>query len=264
MEGNPGLGENRRKRRLSLEDIYRLLEQVYIKVSGSRYRGNALGKILSKHRGRGGGVRLKPNPSYEKQQRYVRQLPETKHNPKPERPSFSGGKVWSEPTHYNPKERLVYDPEVKALLQRIEKNLREAVNSETNNEGEKFESSSEILESNEALKKSEVSLEEALEKAGEDGMGLVGPLEMGEEEFNWLVEELKRRGAISGEELESRQEAGEVKLEEDTTEIQSDVEVSQGNENSEPAEDYEKYLELEADAMSDWLHELESGDVESI
>jgi hypothetical protein len=189
-------------------------------------------------------------------------LPETKYNPKPERPSFSGGKVWSEPTHYNPKERLVYDPEVKALLQRIEKNLRDVVNSEAKNEGEKFESSSEILENNET-KESEVSLEEVLEKAGEDGMGLVGPLEMGEEEFDWLVEELKRRGAITGEELESRQEASEVKLEEGNMEIQSDIKVSQENENPELTEEYEKYLEFEADAMSDWLHEFESDDVEA-
>jgi hypothetical protein len=262
MEGNPELSENKRKRRLSLEDIYRLLEQVYIKVSESRYRSNTLSKILSKHRSRGGGVRLKQNPSYEKQQRYVRQLPETKYNPKLERPSFSGGKVWSEPAHYNPKERLVYDPEVKALLQRIEKNLREAVNSETKDEGEKFERSSEILENNET-KESEVSLEKVLERAGEDGMGLVGPLEMGEEEFNWLVEELKRRGGLTGEELESGQEASEVKLEEGNTEIQSDIEVSQENENPEPTEEYERYLVFEADAMSDWLHEIESGDVEA-
>lgn len=85
-EGNPKLSE--KKRKLSLEDVYRLLEQVYDKVS--RNRGSLLDKILSKYRNRGGGVRLKPNPSPYEKQRYVRQLPEPKYNPKPEKPSFSG------------------------------------------------------------------------------------------------------------------------------------------------------------------------------
>ena len=170
MEGNPKLGEKKKKRKLSLEDIYRLLERVYTKLSGSRR--SILDKILSKHN-RGGGVRLKPNPSpYQKQQRYVKQLPEPKYNPKPEKPSFSGGKIWSEPKANYPKERLVYDPEVKAILQRIEKNLRETVNSEPKENQE--EPSPYEFEPEKSAEDLEASLseesEEVLEKAGDDDL----------------------------------------------------------------------------------------------
>ncbi len=171
MEGNSKLGEKKKKRKLSLEDIYRLLERVYTKLSGNRR--SILDKILSKHN-RGGGMKLKPNPSpYQKQQQYVKQLPEPKYNPKPEKPSFSGGKIWSEPKTNYPKERLVYDPEVKAILQRIEGNLREALNFEPKESGKqtelnsyeyKPEKSTEDLE-NSSNNESEVSLEEILEKA---------------------------------------------------------------------------------------------------
>jgi len=53
--------------------------------------------------------------------------PEPNPKPKEEKPSYHGGKVWTEPTPYKlEKERLVYDPEVKELLKRIEKHLAES------------------------------------------------------------------------------------------------------------------------------------------
>jgi hypothetical protein len=53
--------------------------------------------------------------------------PEQNQKPKQERPSYHGGKIWTEPTPYRPeKERIVYDPEVKDLLRRIEKHLIES------------------------------------------------------------------------------------------------------------------------------------------
>ena len=49
---------------------------------------------------------------------------EPKYNPKQERASYSIPKPWNEPMQYQPKERLVYDPEVKRILERIEKHLK--------------------------------------------------------------------------------------------------------------------------------------------
>ncbi|MEM5853683.1 MAG: hypothetical protein QW228_04920 [Candidatus Aenigmatarchaeota archaeon] len=52
------------------------------------------------------------------------QSQEQSFKPKIERQSYSSGKVWTEPTPYRPeKERIVYDPEVKTLLKRIEDRL---------------------------------------------------------------------------------------------------------------------------------------------
>jgi len=49
---------------------------------------------------------------------------EQSYRPKVERLSYSSGKVWTEPTPFRlEKERLVYDPEVKELLKRIEDRL---------------------------------------------------------------------------------------------------------------------------------------------
>ena len=48
-----------------------------------------------------------------------------KYKPKPEKP-IPYHKSWTEPTPYKPKERLIYDPEVKQLLKQIEGHLADS------------------------------------------------------------------------------------------------------------------------------------------
>jgi hypothetical protein len=100
-----------------LKELIRLLKKAvasykpHVGYRGVRSRGSKSGYT---HR-----------PSYVT--RNFRYQPEPSYKPKPEKLSYHGGKVWTEPTQYKlEKERLVYDPEVKELLKRIEKHLTES------------------------------------------------------------------------------------------------------------------------------------------
>jgi len=97
--------------------------------SSRGYRGSG-GYRGSRYRGRGGyGYR----PSRYSRQHDFRYGPEPKFAPKQERQSQYTGRPWSEPTQYREKERLVYDPDVKRLLEKIESHLRNETGTENRN-----------------------------------------------------------------------------------------------------------------------------------
>jgi hypothetical protein len=256
--------ENRKKRKreqAELDDIYRILELIYHRLSEGKYRSK-LSRLGAGYRSGTSKFSQKSNPkAYERSQSYAK--PELKYNPKPEKISFGGGKPWSEAEVYRPRERIVYDPEVKSLLQKIEKHLAKAL-SEAEKDVETrdldkldkeeltklLEESKdpevlkkllerELVEINKAepepkmyemngidnpeseaakpetdaseerkLPREPSELQEYLEKVGEEqGMGIVGPFEIEEAEFKRLVDELKRRGAVSGEEWEKMEQS---------------------------------------------------------
>jgi hypothetical protein len=116
--------EKKGKREIDVEEVYRMLELVYRKLGEGNYRSR-LGRPAAGYRGGGGGSKVSPklNPrSYQRPRGYA--TPEPKYNPKPEKSSYGGGGgKSSEPTIYRPSEKVVYDPEVKGLLQKIEKHL---------------------------------------------------------------------------------------------------------------------------------------------
>jgi len=116
--------ERKRKQEIDVEEVYRMLELLYRKLGEGKYRSR-LGRPAAGYRGGGGGSKASPrlNPrSYQRPRSYA--TTEPKYNPKPEKSSYGGGGgKSSEPTIYRPSEKVVYDPEVKGLLQKIEKHL---------------------------------------------------------------------------------------------------------------------------------------------
>jgi hypothetical protein len=116
--------EKKGKREIGTEEVYRMLELLYRKLGEGNYKGR-LSRPATGYRGGGGGSKVSPklNPrSYQRPRSYA--TTEPKYNPKPEKSSYGGGGgKSSEPTIYRPSEKVVYDPEVKGLLQKIEKHL---------------------------------------------------------------------------------------------------------------------------------------------
>lgn len=90
------------------------------------------------------------------------------------------------------------------------------------------------------------TIEQAAEK--DQGMSLFGPFEITEEEYRRLVEELKRRGAVAGEQLE-KEEATETRDEDEETpeplEEQVESESEDAERNEEPVEPEESDREVD-------------------
>jgi hypothetical protein len=125
LNKNKELKKYRKKRRYELKDIYEILKRIYFELSRGRYRSKSLGKTMRSFP-RYRSIKKATTKPYQKTSNLYSGLPKPKYNPKP-RILSSGGKPWTEPKHYEPKERIVYDPEVKNLLQKIEKHLKDAV-----------------------------------------------------------------------------------------------------------------------------------------
>jgi len=216
-----------------LKDLYQLLERIYHEIIGEKVRGGYKSKRLSNLirsvRGSGNLPSKLNQPFYRSFRRYPI-ASELKYNPKPkvERLSFSGGKPWTEPKPYSPPQRIVYDPEAKSLLRKIERHLKEGfdeLNTNRNleeldveeltktleqtgdpkvlekllekelieiNEAEPEPKLYELDEEEEGLEEKNTDLSEILEKSAEKGMSIDGPFEMDDAEFEQLVEELKK------------------------------------------------------------------------
>lgn len=105
-----------------LEEIIRLLRKLLSRKLKSRGPRRVYAKPKEFY---------KPAGSYRITRNYPTHLlkyrassgPEPKYAPKKERSISYVVKPWSGPMQYRPKERLIYDPEVKMLLQKIERHL---------------------------------------------------------------------------------------------------------------------------------------------
>jgi hypothetical protein len=116
--------EKKRKRKIELEEIYRLLELIYRELGERKYRSR-LSKLGPGYRGR--ASKFNPRSSPKRRGRLSYAKPEMRHKPRPEKSSYGGGKPWSEVPIYKTRERFVYDSEVKGLLQKIEKYLKKVL-----------------------------------------------------------------------------------------------------------------------------------------
>jgi hypothetical protein len=135
LNRNRDLKKYKKKRHNKLNDIYKILKRIYFELSRGKYRSKYLGKLMRRFPGYR-GIK-KARRGIKKVRPRIKLYPKTSHPysglPKQYNPklrtalSWSGGKPWTEPKHYEPKERIVYDPEVKNLLQKIEKHLKGAV-----------------------------------------------------------------------------------------------------------------------------------------
>jgi hypothetical protein len=105
-----------------LEEILKLLRELTKRSSNDR----------SKPAYRSRGYRLTPRPlgggyiaktHHQTPRTEYRSEAKTNYNPKPERQGSYSARPWSEPAIYRPRERLVYDPEVKQILKNIEQKL---------------------------------------------------------------------------------------------------------------------------------------------
>lgn len=105
-----------------------------------------------------------------------------------------------------------------------------------------------------------VELSEVLEKSAEkDGMSIEGPFEISDEEVNWLVEELKRRGALSEvSEIEDKAESIED-LQEEQPQTTEPHEIQQIEvEPSQVIEQIESQQEILTQLENQDLSELEA------
>jgi cytochrome c551/c552 len=103
------------KKSRKLEDVYRLLERIYYEVCEDKYKSKRLSNLVHK-------VQAKPSSQLRYAQPYAR-TNEQKY-PLLKSSSQAGARPWTEPAVYRPPERLVYDPDVKHLLEKIEAHLR--------------------------------------------------------------------------------------------------------------------------------------------
>jgi len=104
-----------------LKELIRLLKKLLSRRYSYGYR---VGQYL--HRPRPYKPRLGSRANFYKPTRYEERAysrPQQDYKPKPTSTTSYAGRPWTEPQIYRPSERLVYDPEVKQLLQRIEKHL---------------------------------------------------------------------------------------------------------------------------------------------
>jgi hypothetical protein len=129
LNKNRDLKKYGKKRQYKLNDIYEILKRIYFELSRGKYRSKSLGKTMRSFP-RYRSIKKATTKPYQKTPNLYSGLPK-QYNPKLRTAlSWSGGKPWTEPKHYEPKERIVYDPEVKNLLQKIEKHLKDALENE--------------------------------------------------------------------------------------------------------------------------------------
>jgi hypothetical protein len=185
-----------------LEEILRLLKELTKKSSNDG----------SKPAYRSRGYRLTPKPSGGGYISRNHQIPrieykseaKTNYNPKPERQG-SYSRPWSEPTVYRPRERLVYDPEVKQILKNIEQKLSSEPEAE------------EILRQ---LEDNPELYEKLVERLSED-------LEKSEANEPDLGEEIEKEGRSEGSE-QSPEEAEESIDQESSEEVNEKTEKEDG------------------------------------
>jgi hypothetical protein len=185
-----------------LEEILRLLKELTKKSSNDG----------SKPAYRSRGYRLTPKPSgggyisrnHQTPRIEYKSEAKTNYNPKSERQG-SYSRPWSEPTVYRPRERLVYDPEVKQILKNIEQKLSSEPEAE------------EILRQ---LEDNPELYEKLVERLSED-------LEKSEANEPDLGEEIEKEGRSEGSE-QSPEEAEESIGQEPSKEVNEKTEKEDG------------------------------------
>lgn len=313
MNKNKNLKKYKGKRRYRLSDIYEILERIYLELSGGKYSTKRLGKLMRGFPGYRVIKRARANiKPYPKTMRPYSELPKQKYNPKPKPAlNLSRGKPWNEPPTYKPRERLVYDPEVKNLLQKIEKHLKDGFESKNLEQMDidelltslekkydrrvyekllekqleeinKAEPEPKLYELNEEATKDtepskvniidkhgdekeekiesleEANLSEILEKAGqEEGMSIVGPLEIDDDEFERLKAELKAKGETTEQGVES------AKVEDVEHKIEIDEETAENPELDEIEEMMTRANEAYLEEHKDELIERLIGDIDN-
>jgi hypothetical protein len=223
--------EKKRKREIDVEEVYRMLELVYRKLGEGNYRSR-LGRPAAGYRGGGGGSKVSPrlNPrSYQRQRSYA--TPEPKYNPKPEKSSYGGGGVKSsEPTIYRPSEKVVYDPEVKSLLHKIEKRLTKVLPEAENPKQDAEHGDIENLDAEELTKILEEGQDpEVLKKLLEKELA-----ESNEEEPVPKLAQLEKAGQLDGEPKPETEVPAEPKKED--VEVKEEGEASEKDAEPLPAE----------------------------
>ena len=223
--------------------------------SSRGYRGSG-GYRGSRYRGRSGyGYR----PSRYSRQHDFRYGPEPKFAPKQERQSQYTGRPWSEPTQYREKERLVYDPDVKRLLEKIESHLRNESGTENRNLDE-MDADDLLLKLEEKYDHEvhEKLLEKLLEEINEAEPELISKDTDAQDKETYATGGIE----VNGSKIERK---GSTSEDENNHRIESDL-LNESEVKPDGAEDdfRDLYLEDEAEVLGDMKAEEELVEVDHI
>jgi hypothetical protein len=196
--------------------------------------------------------------------------PKLNYNPKQERSSSYGGKPWSEPMIYQPKERIVYDPEVKRILKSIEQKLSSESEAEEilrqleSNPKlyerllERLSKDLEKLESNEPE-----NLGEEAEKAEEYKTNEQSPRKV-EEPSEPIDQEPSEEVEQSTDEAKQKSAEVEIKIEKENPECLSEAEISTEPVQEEQAEEIFEPQSEAQEPSKEVIEQIEAQDLSSL
>jgi hypothetical protein len=241
-----------------LEEIIRLLRKL---LSRNDYNPR-IGYRASKHNlpiARGGSYKPKNYfPQHYKAYQGSGLKSETKRYETKERASVYSAKPWNEPIQYQPKERLVYDPEVKQILKNIEQKISsepevEEILRQLENNPELYEEFVERLSKDlEKLETNESDLGEEVEKEVKNEASEQNLKETEEPVNQEPSEELE-----SSIETEQEHVGTETKVEEEVPEDLSEVEILTESTQEESGYQFEE-------PNSEVIEEIEAQDLSSL
>ena len=250
-----------------LEEIIRLLRRL---LSKDDYKPRVSYRA-SKHKlpiARGGGYKSKNYfPQHYQAYQSSKLKSETKRYETKEKASSSSAKTWNEPMQYQPRERIVYDPEVKRILKSIEQKLSsepeaEEILRQLGNNSELYEKVvgklSNDLERPEA---NEPYLDEGAEKEGEYKANEQS-LKEAEESSEPLNQESSQEIEQSIDEVVQKDAEVEAETEEENLESSSETEIStEPVLEAKPSEETEPQVEELSNGV---IEKIEAQDLSSL